>query len=77
MMHLFENINYGKIISEADGRLHYRIIKSGLTGENKITHDFSKRKNFLVVYNSKFEIVKVLDLNDNKYVSDAAFARFP
>lgn len=74
MMHLFENINYGKIISEADGRLHYRIIKSGLTGEDKIKHDFSKRKNFLVVYNSKFEIVKVLDLNDHKYVVDAAFA---
>lgn len=74
MMHLFENINYGKIISEADGRLHYRIIKWGLTGEDKVKHDFSKRKIFLVVYNSKFEIVKVLDLNDNKYVADAAFA---
>ncbi|MEJ5995947.1 DUF4221 family protein [Pedobacter sp. Du54] len=74
MMHLFENINYGKIISEADGRLHYRVIKSALTGEDKIKHDFSKRKNSLVVYNSKFEIVKVLDLNDYKYVVDAAFA---
>lgn len=74
MMHLFENINYGKIISEADGRLHYRIIKSGLTGEDKVKHDFSKRKNFLLVYNSKFEIVKLLDLNDHRYVADAAFA---
>lgn len=73
LLHYFENIRYGKLITNRKSNYIFRTINMALSGEDKELHRFESRKKKLVIYNRKFEIIGSVDLDGYRYVEEAAF----
>ena len=74
LLHVLENPYYYKIINDRAGKFYFRINSYGVDFATNKLKDFSAKKRFLTVFDRKFRINYVLDLNDRNYILEGAFS---
>lgn len=75
LLHYIESCNYYKVLPEKNGRGYFRIHSDPMKYINAdgSVNDINQKKRFLTIYDSAFNLISTLDLNDRSYALPGAF----
>jgi hypothetical protein len=74
LLHYLQNIRYYPLVQDVNKRFYFRAYIEPLTKTEKGFDDPNKRRRYLTIFDSQFNVINTLSLNDRNYSLNDIFS---